>query len=225
VTVLTRIKLEPQSQWTYWCLRNPVAIHRRVMRAFPEIDQSSPRQALQVLWRLDAETGADRRPSLLVQSRDPGSWETPDNRWATSIETKEIDAVLDKLRDGQRCRFLLRANATRKIATKASQDGRHHNGQRVPIRSVEGALEWLKRKGQSAGFELAEEDGVPLVRVDSEPKQTGKRDGAIVTVEATRFEGELVVTDVGKLIESIRSGIGPAKAYGCGLLSVVPLPK
>jgi len=219
VTTLTHIRLNLRSDWVCWWLHDPVAIHRRVMRAFPEIDQSSPREVFQVLWRLDTEVGADRCPFLLVQSERPGSWENiPDDGWATSIKAKEIDPVLDRLHDGQRCRFLIRANVTRKIETKTGQDGLRRNGRRVPIRSTERALEWLSRKGQLGGFELG-----PSIRVDMEPRRAGKRKDAVVTVQATRFEGELVVTDAVQLAESVRRGIGPAKAYGCGLLSVVPL--
>ena len=34
------------------------------------------------------------------------------------------------------------------------------------------------------------------------------------------FEGELEVTDAPKLVEVLFTGIGPAKAFGCGLMLV-----
>ncbi|NUQ01432.1 MAG: type I-E CRISPR-associated protein Cas6/Cse3/CasE, partial [Armatimonadetes bacterium] len=36
------------------------------------------------------------------------------------------------------------------------------------------------------------------------------------------FEGLLIVTDPPRFCEALRRGIGPAKAFGCGLLSVAP---
>ena len=38
-----------------------------------------------------------------------------------------------------------------------------------------------------------------------------------------RFDGVLQVTDVGALVEAVRGGIGPAKAFGFGLLSLAPV--
>jgi CRISPR system Cascade subunit CasE len=35
-----------------------------------------------------------------------------------------------------------------------------------------------------------------------------------------RFDGVLRVTDAARLVEAVRSGIGPAKAFGFGLLSL-----
>lgn len=39
-----------------------------------------------------------------------------------------------------------------------------------------------------------------------------------------RFDGVLRVTDVEVLLDALRGGIGPAKAFGFGLLSLAPLP-
>jgi len=37
------------------------------------------------------------------------------------------------------------------------------------------------------------------------------------------FDGSLTVSDESAFIALLRSGIGPAKAFGCGLLSVAPV--
>ena len=223
MTTLARIHLNPASPVIVRDLGDPVALHRRTMSAFAQIERSPAREALSVLWRLD--TDAARRPFLLVQSGSPGSWDDLPSGWATSVEAKEIGPLLDGLRAGQRCRFLLRANATRKVNTKTGDDGRRRNGQRVPLRSPERALEWLARKGQAAGFELAKGTTGPSVEVRPEPPATGGRGGSVVTVEAVRFEGQLIVTDAVRLAQAVRAGVGPAKAYGCGLLSLAPLSR
>ena len=43
-----------------------------------------------------------------------------------------------------------------------------------------------------------------------------------MTIEAVRFEGTLIVNDPTVLVSAVRSGIGPGKAFGCGLLSLAP---
>jgi len=44
-----------------------------------------------------------------------------------------------------------------------------------------------------------------------------------VVMQAVTFEGRLQVTDPQLLTQHLLGGIGPSKAYGCGLLTVAPL--
>ncbi|MFT2020182.1 type I-E CRISPR-associated protein Cas6/Cse3/CasE [Streptomyces sp. 796.1] len=48
--------------------------------------------------------------------------------------------------------------------------------------------------------------------------------GTQVTFHSATFEGHLRVTDPEALTAHLLGGIGPAKAYGCGLLTLAPLP-
>ncbi|ANN17253.1 type I-E CRISPR-associated protein Cas6/Cse3/CasE [Amycolatopsis orientalis] len=47
--------------------------------------------------------------------------------------------------------------------------------------------------------------------------ETGK-----ITVEPVRYDGHLVITDPAAFSDALVTGIGRAKAYGCGLLSLAP---
>jgi len=44
------------------------------------------------------------------------------------------------------------------------------------------------------------------------------------TLHVVTFEGRLEVSDAERLTATLLAGIGPAKAYGCGLLTLAPLP-
>ncbi|MEU9338063.1 type I-E CRISPR-associated protein Cas6/Cse3/CasE [Streptomyces sp. NPDC048290] len=48
--------------------------------------------------------------------------------------------------------------------------------------------------------------------------------GPRVTFHSATFEGRLRVTDPTALTTRLLEGIGPSKAYGCGLLTLAPLP-
>jgi len=37
-----------------------------------------------------------------------------------------------------------------------------------------------------------------------------------------QFNGRLQITDAARFITAVQTGIGPAKAFGCGLLSLAP---
>lgn len=200
-------------------ISDPVELHRRIMAGFAHVDDSAARASLGVLWR--SEINSAGQAALTVQSNDDGDWSVLAEMTAT-VECKRIDQVLAALQLGQTLRFLLRANASRKIQTASTAAGARRNGTRVPLRSPEQALAWLVRHGESAGFEIFGGPGAPAVDIRSEPPVRGRRAGNVVTVEATRFEGLLTVKDPQALAQAVRAGIGPGKAYGCGLLSLAP---
>ncbi len=44
-----------------------------------------------------------------------------------------------------------------------------------------------------------------------------------VVLHTATFEGRLRITDTTAFTERLLNGIGPAKSYGCGLLTLAPL--
>jgi CRISPR system Cascade subunit CasE len=125
---------------------------------------------------------------------------------------------LESLLAGDRLVFRLLANTTRKIATKSAEDGTKRNGRRVPVRGDDARMQWLARHAVAAGFRIED------ARVVEEPRSGGPHAGARVTFEGARFDGVLTVTDAPTFHAAIRKGLGPAKAFGFGLLSLRRLP-
>jgi CRISPR system Cascade subunit CasE len=50
-----------------------------------------------------------------------------------------------------------------------------------------------------------------------------RRQHATVTLTRATFEGQLVVADPHALRKTLTAGLGSAKAYGCGLLTLAPV--
>jgi len=221
MTTLTRIRLAGTDRSLARELADPVALHRRIMTSWGHVDAGDARAALGVLWRLETDEAV---PVLLVQSHQLGDWAHLPAAWTPTVVTKVIDAALDSINSGRTLRFRLRANATRKIDTKTGPDGERHNGRRVPLRDPEQAVAWLGRHAETSGFNLVQGTTGPSVTVRPSAPVTGRRSLRNVTIEAVTFDGLLTVDDPRLLYEAIRSGIGPAKAYGCGLLSVARNP-
>jgi CRISPR system Cascade subunit CasE len=119
----------------------------------------------------------------------------------------------------QHLRFRLVANPTRKIDTKSGPDGCRRNGKRVPVRTNE-LYNWLARRADPAGFSIDR---------DSTAVQAGyiyvnkTSDGPGQRLRSVRYDGILKITDPAHFQESLICGIGPAKAFGFGLLSVAPV--
>ncbi|MFH8491941.1 type I-E CRISPR-associated protein Cas6/Cse3/CasE [Streptomyces longisporoflavus] len=68
-------------------------------------------------------------------------------------------------------------------------------------------------------------DSVPReVRITAHHRRSfAKKQGAQVVIHTVTYEGRLQVTDGEVLVRHLLNGIGPAKAYGCGLLTLAPI--
>jgi CRISPR system Cascade subunit CasE len=83
---------------------------------------------------------------------------------------------------------------------------------------------WLLDRAQRNGFTVPETTGKePDVAVHARRIWRFPRDGRTVTLATAVFEGRLETTDPDALRHALTHGIGPAKGYGCGLLTLAPL--
>jgi len=206
---LSRLALNLRSASVRRDLRDVQQLHRTVMAQFDE--GAGNRAAQRVLFRL--ESGSDTVPRLLIQSAQRPRW-TLEERYALHPpETKDIEVALAAIAQGQRLRFRLRANPT-----KRSSAPERANAPRLPLTSWDDRASWLARKLAGAGARLVDSS----LDAASQPRDRGRANGHRVTIWPVRFEGLLIVEDPEALRAAIVTGIGPARAYGNGLLSVAP---
>ncbi len=224
---LSRLILNPRSRQVQSELAHPYQMHRTISRAFAAV-QFDENRSCGVLFRLDRHPH-DGLLTLLVQSQHRPNWShlldgknylLPEEMLPSSIGANPaVKAVELRLRAGQVLSFRLRANPT----VKKKREGKKH-GNRVPLVREERQIAWLKQKGERHGFRL--------LRVTvSEPQRyriwkqrvSKKGDSAPpITLFTVRFDGVLQITDPEAFAQALRQGIGPSKAFGCGLLSVAP---
>lgn len=199
---LYRVTLDPRGHQARRDLGDAYEMHRTLTRAFAADTHQPPQR---FLWRLESGPDGWQQPQLLVQSACAGDW-TPiqqlPNYLKKPVETKTFDPVL-WLQNRERCRFRLLANPT---VT--------HQGKRFGLHAETDQIAWLARQGERHGFRPE----VAMV-VGTEKLSTRKGERPI-TIVRTRFEGHLVITDSDALAAALANGIGPAKAFGCGLLSL-----
>ncbi len=215
---LSRLLLNPRSRQAQRETADPYQLHRTLMHAFVEKrDQSG------VLHRLDVDPRSGAM-MLLVQSLAEPDW-----TWLAEREyllpadpfgglenpaVKEFDLPL---RANQLLNFRLRANpAVKKV--RRDDKGQRRNSNRVPLVHEEKQVAWLEHQGQASGFRL--------LRLDVSRPQTlagrKRENGRSITLYTVQFDGRLQVTDPDRLRQAVAQGIGPAKAFGCGLLSLAP---
>ncbi len=119
-----------------------------------------------------------------------------------------------------RYRFSLLANPTRKLRVDNPDGSRKKNGRRVPLATREERVAWLQRKADAGGFSV----NVDALRVIPRGREFFHKDGrSHGTHTAADFQGELQVRDAARFRDTVTSGIGPAKAFGFGLLALAPL--
>lgn len=151
------------------------------------------------------------------------------------LDTRGAWREVAEIPDGERTGVVRRPTAEDAKWWREREDGKRI-GKRVELRGEEERMAWLARRGRNFdGFELtaarlvngevqaAEGDGPRFWRSRADPSGTLLSRDRRLTFGTALFDGELVVTDAQRLRDAWAGGIGPGKAFGCGLLSLVPI--
>jgi CRISPR system Cascade subunit CasE len=246
---LSRLILDPRDRFVQRDLADCRQLHRTVLSAFPDIAADTPnaRETLGVLFRLE-ETSVFGPPQVLVQSRLEPDWRhlkegylyrRQDNN--PNPETGVMERLWADVRAGDRFIFRLRANPTKKVPKNADD---RWGGKRVSIDKEEAQLNWLDRKADQGGFKILtvttdpravnhanghDTRGEPARDVDAAkgPRIIGWKSNSDtrqkMTFGSVLFNGRLEVTDRDRFLKTVECGIGSGKAFGFGLLSVLPV--
>jgi len=181
-------------------LSDAYRLHQTVMKGFLPY-----KDVARVLFRVEPEMG-NGSALVLVQSTLEPDWEMlkNDNRWVTAAQVK---AFVPMFKRGYSLRFRLRANP---VVTR--------EGKRYGLIRDESLLEWLSKKEQKLGARFKS------MTVIDEGYITGNKQNKNsqhhLNLKIARFEGMLEVIEPVAFSETVADGIGPAKAFGCGLLSL-----
>ena len=204
MTTLSMLTLNPKSQKCRRDMWDLQSMHRRVMGLFPQTLSTQARQELGVLWRAEPT----KSPTLLLQSSvKPDFTLLPDGY--ASFEHKNIDGYLSSLQSGQIVRYRVMVNPVR----SSRAGGRN---KQTPIPFAEHA-EWWESRSKKIG--LSPLDTPVLIGQPAKHLRLNGVDPS-VPIYSTRVDGIAEVADVGNLRRAIESGVGRAKAWGCGLLTV-----
>lgn len=211
----------------------------------PHHEWITPRNKFDVLHRLEVDY-RNGKAVLLVQSTVKPDWtHLRENFLAADVEenpaVKSIGESYERIEAGINLRFRLQANPTKRVGKSDKQAAdRFKPAPDAKIRRrveligdenetiEEKQIKWLAQKGEGAGFRLANiaiKETVENASAVGQGKIQARRNDASrpMTFGTVVYEGVLQVTDAVKLREALVKGIGSAKAYGFGLLSVAPV--
>ena len=208
---LSRLRLIPHNRKARRDLADPYRLHQTLTAVAGNDDR--------LLFR--AEPEAPGGPAVLVQTLAAPDWRALPDGYARVDGPKPFEP---RLVQGQRLRFRLVANPT----VKKQRDGKKH-GARVPLvhpRAPEGHpevtagyLDWIERKAGAAGLAI-DADRLVGAPFEVRTRKRGRSGDHRVTLFGVRFDGVATVADSVALSEAVRSGVGPAKGFGFGLLSI-----
>ncbi|MDD4804780.1 MAG: type I-E CRISPR-associated protein Cas6/Cse3/CasE [Candidatus Pacebacteria bacterium] len=188
---------------------DPYQLHKKIWQLFP----GKADEERSFLFRVE-KAGQRCAQQILLQSVYPP--QATSNELLLLKKPKEIHF---EIKSGGRYRFMLCVNPTKRINDK---DGKTENqGKvRVPIIDEAEIIAWLKRQFEGSAeinaVELTQRNLIHFRKTKEDQVHFGK-------IQTVTFLGILTVTDSELLIGKITKGIGPAKSFGCGLLTLAKI--
>ncbi|MGJ3509025.1 type I-E CRISPR-associated protein Cas6/Cse3/CasE [Enemella sp. A6] len=207
--ILTRTYLNARRAGARKLLGSPQAMHAAILAGFaPGVDPG------RVLWRCDPID--PMRPALYVVSKSRPDFAHLEEQagWPTqpTTESASYAPLLDSLAQGQEWGFRLTANPTHRAVIG---DRRRI----VAHVTVAQQLNWLLERADRLGISFGEAEA-PNIQLIHRETRSFRREKSTVTLGTATFGGVLRVEDADLLREALVSGIGRAKAYGCGLMTL-----
>ena len=194
-TFLTTIDADHPAFHSLRSWHDQLHVHQAIMRLFPDNLATDTKQARQSAEILfRVETSHGKQRILVQAGREP-----------LHGNTKQIDSMLKSLENDDRIVFRTRVNAVVSLA----RTGRR---QAVPTDQIP---DWLVDR-------LRGLDDITLNSVRVEPF-TFSRGAKKVRLHTAVIDGQARVVDADAVRDLILHGLGRAKAFGCGLLSVAVL--
>lgn len=233
MTYLSRITLNPLRRCTQKLVRNPQAMHAAVLGGFPP---SSDKQ--RVLWRYEQ---GQHDANVLVLSANQPSWEALVEQagWPNADKgqplVKGYEPLLALVAVGREFAFKVCVNPVESRIpdeNKTVPGSARGKRRRIAHVTAEQQLRWfLRRAGgvpgeenlrlENWGFEVVHNDAPEALVTHREVLRFRKQGmKSPLTISTATVTGQLRVTDSELFQQSLTNGIGKAKAYGCGLLTL-----
>ena len=209
---LTRTFLNARRSGARKLIMSPQAMHAAVLSGFPPGPEGQ-----RPLWRLDSDDPlrpavyivSERRPDL-THIEEQGGWPTQ-----PTTQSVGYTDLLSSLKENQRWAFRLTANPTRRV----------QEGEKSKIYchvTVAQQTDWLLDRAENLGVDFGDPGSPDFLVTDRQNKRFRRGNGTI-TIGTATFNGMLTITDPDKLRTALTQGIGRAKAYGCGLMTLAKM--
>lgn len=184
------------------------SLHRIIYSLYEDVRDIDEKQSSTASGILYADQGGDvrGRKILMLANREPMS--------AVDGQHGEVlsKPIPEDFLDHDQYRFKVIVNPTRRDSASRKL---------VAVRGREAVSQWFAERASSSwGFEVAPKqlqvDKIEVLQFKDKQKRS-------VTIGQAHVQGLLRITDKAQFSNSFTQGIGRARAYGCGLLQIVPI--
>ncbi len=189
-------------------ITDPYSLHRVVYSLYADVRGAAEKSASQTSGILYADQGGDFRGRriLLLANREPAA--CLDGEYG-EVHSKPVP---DGFLDHEHYHFKVQVNPTRRD---------NASGRLLPVKGHEAVGQWFCGRAEASwGFRVDTEhlrvERIEVLRFTDKQRHP-------VTIAQAHVQGRLVVTDRDRFRLSFTQGIGRARAFGCGLLQIVPL--
>ena len=165
------------------------------------------------LWRVDTLYG-EKYLLILTENEVDFSTVAEQFGFGCEYECKCYDGLLDRITNGSKWRFRLKANPT--VQKSSNVSGR---GKILAHITTAHQEEWLAKRAEKNGFLLSEGEWLVTESRWYIFKKNKEQKNKVKLISVT-YEGVLTVTDADAFRNALKTGIGREKAYGLGLMTV-----
>lgn len=198
-------------------LKHVGCYHGWIEDSFPEERTQAKEDCKSKLWRIDQVN--DKQYLLIVSRTKPDLNKLEKYGVKGSASTKCYDDFLSSLQEGMKAKFKVKLNAVKSLSDRTTNPKRG----KIVLVTFKDLPSYFLKCANANGFSINPEQ----IRITTSKELfqhygEDKTSHVHMTLAAATFEGILTITDVEKFKKALTCGIGKKKAYGFGMLTVIP---
>ncbi|WP_272572170.1 MULTISPECIES: type I-E CRISPR-associated protein Cas6/Cse3/CasE [unclassified Providencia] len=194
-------------------INDAYTLHKVVYSLYPDVRTAEEKRGSTPSGFLYADLGGDykSRKILLLSNREPALYLKDDNGHGEYgvVQSKQVSPD-----------FLTHKNYRFNVIVNPTQRN-NKSRQIIPVKGRENIAEWFSSRAEKSwGFKVNHEN-LQIGNVNV-LKFKGKEQHSVTLAQA-QVQGTLEVINSDQFAQSFCQGIGRGRAFGCGLLQIVPI--
>lgn len=208
---ISRVEIDVKNRKKIKNLSHVAAYHSWVEDSFPKEKKLENRT--RKLWRVDT---LNNKTYLILVSQEKPNFSCLEKYGVEgTVESKQYDTFLNSIKNGDRYRFRITLNPVISLS-----QGSGNKSLIKPHVTIEYQRKYLIDRSIKNGFELDENEFSIVERGYENFYKSGQK--KVRLVKAT-YEGILTVKSADLLKDVLIKGMGKKRAYGFGLMTVIPM--
>lgn len=213
---LSRVEVDISNRQKISDLTHLGAYHNWVEQSFP--NEIKVKERKRHLWRLDRVQG--KKFLLVLSDEQPDLGKLEKYGVPGSVQSKSYDQFLSQIQTGKIMRFRLTANPVHRVVEPGQKVGKVY-----PHITIEQQKKWLVDRAEKHGFNLLSNntDDYQFNITSRDRPSLCHKGHRRVKISRVSYEGLLKIVNAERFKKVLINGIGKEKAYGMGLMTVIPV--